>query len=341
MLRTLTTRLPALAVAGMLVLGTLALAAPEAAAQQINPREATVMEEQLLQQLQAGGAVAGRVSIPDAGAANLIKPDNKGWASIQGTTLRVISVAAVLGTLTLLALFFAYRGRIRIDAGFSGRLIERFNGYERFGHWLLAVSFVVLALTGLNFVVGRWVLLPLVGEQAFGTLSAWFKLAHNYMAFPFMLGLVWVFVTWVGRNLPRKVDWDWLKMAGGLFTPGVHPPAGKFNAGQKLLFWMVIIGGVGLSYSGVIMLFPWLAASPADWQFWQVIHALFAAFMSVVIFAHIYIGSVGMQGAFDAMGSGKVDENWAKEHHSLWVEEVRESERKAARKAPPAATPAE
>ena len=341
MLRTIAARLPALAIAMLLVVGIVGLAAPEAAAQQINPRESTVMEDELLSTLQSGGGVAGRVSIPDAGAGNLIKPDNKGWASVQGTTLRVISVVAVLGTLALLAIFFAVRGRIRIDSGFSGRLIERFNGIERFGHWLLAVSFVVLALTGLNFVIGRWVLMPVVGEQAFGTLSGWFKIAHNYMAFPFMLGLVWVFITWVSRNLPRKIDWEWLKMGGGLFSAGVHPPAGKFNAGQKLLFWMVIIGGAGLSYSGVIMLFPWMAASPADWQFWQVIHALFAAFMSVVIFAHIYIGSVGMQGAFAAMGSGKVDENWAKEHHSLWVEEVREAERNGGAKAPSGATPAE
>ena len=324
----------------VLLMGLLAVAAPMAEAQ-VNPTASSVQEEELLRALQTGGAVDGRVSIPDQRAANLIKPDNKGWAGIQGTTLRVISVAAVVVTLAILAVFYAYRGRIRIDSGFSGRLIERFNGMERFGHWLLAVSFVVLALTGLNFVIGRWTLMPLVGEVAFGTLSGWFKIAHNFMAWPFMLGLVWVFVTWVGRNLPRKVDWDWLKMAGGLFSKGVHPPAGKFNAGQKLLFWMVILGGVGLSYTGVMMLFPALAGTPADWQFYQVIHALFAAFMSVVIFGHIYIGSLGMEGAFAAMGSGKVDENWAKEHHSLWVEDLRTGKDPASAKPGSAATPAE
>ena len=337
MLKTMMARLTAL----LLLAGMLALAAPVAEAQ-VNPRDASVQEQELLRALQGGDGVAGRVSIADPNASALIKPGNKGWASIQGTTLRVISVGAVLGTLAILAAFYAYRGRIRIDAGFSGRTIERFNGFERFGHWLLAVSFVVLAITGLNFVVGRWTLMPIVGEDMFGTISGWFKIAHNFVAWPFMLGLVWVFVTWVGRNLPRKVDWDWLMMAGGLFSKGVHPPAGKFNAGQKLLFWMVIIGGVGLSWTGVIMLFPWLAGSPADWQFYQVIHALFAAFMSVVIFGHIYIGSVGMQGAFSAMGSGHVDVNWAKEHHSLWVEEVRQAERRSGRAKPGgAATPAE
>lgn len=337
MMRTFIARLSVV----LVLAGMLGLTAPMLAEAQVNPTESSVQEEALLRALQGGSAVEGRVSIPDSGAAALIKPGNKGWAGVQGTTLRVLSVAAVLGTLTLLAIFFAYRGRIRIDAGFSGRLIERFNGIERFGHWLLAVSFVVLALTGLNFVVGRWTLLPLVGEEMFGTLSAWFKIAHNYMAWPFMAGLVWVFVTWVARNIPRKVDIDWLKMGGGLLSKGVHPPAGKFNAGQKLLFWMVILGGVGLSYTGVMMLFPAFAGTPADWQFYQVIHALLAAFMSVVIFAHIYIGSVGMEGAFAAMGSGKVDENWAKEHHSLWVEEKLAREGKAAPSGGAAPQPAE
>ncbi|GAA0286863.1 formate dehydrogenase subunit gamma [Rhodovulum strictum] len=336
MLKTLISRLPML----VLLASLTTLAAPAAQAQ-VNPTASSVQEQELMRALQTGDFVAGRVSIPDERAGALIKPGNKGWAGIQGTTLRVISVAAVLVTLTILAAFYAYRGRIRIDSGFSGRVIERFDGIERFGHWLLACSFVVLALTGLNFVVGRWTLLPLVGEDTFGTLSAWFKLAHNFMAWPFMLGLVWVFVTWVGRNLPSKVDVNWLKVAGGLFTRGLHPPAGKFNAGQKLLFWMVILGGVGLSYTGVFMLFPWLAGSPAEWQTYQVIHALFAAFMSVVIFGHIYIGSLGMQGAFSAMGSGKVDLNWAKEHHSLWVEEEVGHGKGAAGKPGAAATPAE
>jgi formate dehydrogenase subunit gamma len=181
---------------------------------------------------------------------------------------------------------------------------------------------IVLALTGLNLVVGRSVLLPIIGESAFGTLSAWGKIAHNYLAWPFMLALAFIFVLWVARNLPQRVDMEWIRQGGGIFKKGAHPPAGKFNAGQKLVFWLVILGGAAVSYTGIMLLFPALAGTAADWQFYQVVHALVAAGLTALILAHIYIGTLGMEGAFDAMGSGEVDETWAKEHHSLWVEEL-------------------
>jgi formate dehydrogenase subunit gamma len=125
------------------------------------------------------------------------------------------------------------------------------------------------------------------------------------------------------HNIPNRVDAQWLAQGGGLLKKGVHPPAKKFNAGQKLIFWSVIIGGAALSYTGFMLLFPAQAGAPADWQFYQTVHALTAAILSAIIIGHIYIGSIGMEGAFDAMGSGEVDENWAREHHSLWVEEVK------------------
>jgi formate dehydrogenase subunit gamma len=229
----------------------------------------------------------------------------------------------LVGILVVLAAFYAIRGKIRIDAGPSGMTITRFNGLERFAHWLMAGSFLVLALTGLNLILGRTVLMPLVGEGAFGSLSALGKLVHNYIGWAFMVGLLLSFVLWVGRNLPRAHDMTWIAQGGGLLKKGVHPPAGKFNAGQKVIFWSVTLGGLALSVTGVMLLFPILAGTQADWQFYQLIHGIVSAVLSAVILAHIYIGSVGMEGAFDAMGSGEVDLNWAKEHHSLWVQEVK------------------
>jgi formate dehydrogenase subunit gamma len=225
--------------------------------------------------------------------------------------------------LAILTLFYLIRGKIRIDSGVSGRKILRFNAVERFAHWTLATTFIILALTGLNIIIGKTVILPIVGEAAFGTLSAWGKIAHNYLAWPFMIALVLIVVLWIVHNIPNKVDAQWVAQGGGLLKKGVHPPAKKFNAGQKLIFWSVVLGGAALSYTGFMLLFPAEAGTPADWQFYQTIHALTAAILSAIIIAHIYIGSVGMEGAFDAMGSGEVDENWAKEHHSLWVEEVK------------------
>lgn len=320
------------------VVALFAFAAPELSAQQVNPTASSVQEEQLMRALQSGQTVSGRVSIPDPRSSDLIKPDNKNWAADHGGMVKTINVVAILGMLALLVAFYAIRGKIRIDGGFSGRTIQRFNAIERFGHWLLAGTFIILALTGLNLLIGRAVILPVVGESAFGTISAWGKIAHNYLAWPFMAALVIVFLAWVIHNLPSRTDVEWLKQGGGLFKKGVHPPAKKFNAGQKAIFWSVILGGAALSWTGVMLLFPEWAGSSSDWQFYQVIHAIVAGVLTAVIIAHIYIGSVGMEGAFDAMGTGMVDENWAKEHHSLWVAEV-----KAAGRAAPAgaAQPAE
>ena len=308
-------------VALSLVLG-LALMAPSAQAQ-VNPTQQSVNEGALLEALGSGGNVAGRITIPDQNAGYLIKPDNKIWAALQGDTLHQISIWAVIGMLVLLTLFYVIRGKIRVDGGLSGRKILRFNTLERFAHWTLASTFIILALSGLNLIIGKTVILPLLGENAFGTLSAWGKIAHNYLAWPFMVALVMVLLLWVVHNIPNRLDVEWLKQGGGLVKKGVHPPAKKFNAGQKIIFWAVIAGGAALSYTGVMLLFPAVAGTPADWQFFQTIHALTAAVLSAIIIAHIYIGSVGMEGAFDAMGTGEVDENWAKEHHSLWVEEVK------------------
>ncbi|MCE8008459.1 formate dehydrogenase subunit gamma [Aestuariivita sp.] len=308
-----------------------AFALPQIAeAQQINPTAESVTEESLMQALSGDAQVQGRVTIPDGLSTGVIKPGNKDWAATLGGPVRIVTILSVVGIVAVLLLFYMVRGKIRIDAGPSTQRILRFNSFERFAHWLMAGSFIVLALTGLNLIFGRSIILPLFGENVFGTLSAWGKLAHNYMGFAFMLGLVLAFVSWVAHNIPNKLDLVWIKQGGGLFSKDVHPPAKKFNAGQKVIFWSVIGGGAALSFTGVMLLFPGLAGGEAGWQLYQVIHGVVAAILTAIVVAHIYIGSVGMEGAFDAMGSGEVDLNWAKEHHSLWVDEVQSSGGKSA-----------
>jgi formate dehydrogenase subunit gamma len=317
--RTLMARLTAL----LAVIALFAFAAPQLHAQQINPTESAVQEEQLLRALQSGESVTGRITIPDARAGQLIAPDNAGWAAQQGGTVKTLNIVLLLGTLALLVAFYMFRGKIRLEKGFSGRTIQRFNAVERFAHWMMAATFIVLAVTGLNLLFGRAVLLPVLGEGAFSTLSVWGKIAHNYVAWPYMLALAIVFVMWVVHNLPNKHDVKWIKQAGGFFKKGEHPPAKKFNAGQKLVFWSVVLGGAALSFTGVMLLFPELAGTSATWQLYQVIHAIVAGVLVAIVLGHIYIGTIGMEGAFDAMGSGEVDENWAREHHALWVEEMK------------------
>jgi formate dehydrogenase subunit gamma len=168
------------------------------------------------------------------------------------------------------------------------------------------------------------VLLPLVGEQSFATIAEYGKVAHNFTSFAFMLGLALMIVQWLAQNLPSRVDGEWIRAGGGILKAGVHPPARKFNAGQKLIFWLVIAVGIALSWTGIELLFDGGVVAQGEMQSTVFLHSILAIALVGVIFAHIYIGTLGMQGAFSAMGTGQVDENWAKQHHSLWVEETKE-----------------
>lgn len=292
---------------------------PVAAQQSFKPTAEALHEDKLLSALKEGGKITGRVSIPDPMASSLIQPAGRDWRDFQRHKLPVIGGVAILGMLALLAVFLLVRGRIRIESGFSGIRILRFASFERFTHWLTASCFIVLALTGLNISFGRVLILPLFGPEVFSTLTAWGKWSHNYLAFPFMLGLVVMFLLWIKDNIPGRIDLLWIKKGGGMLKNGEHPPAGRFNAGQKGVFWIVIIGGVLMSLSGWFLLFPYIPADVTELQFWTVVHAIIGMLFIAVMIAHIYIGTVGMEGAFDAMGTGDVDLNWAKEHHSLWV----------------------
>ena len=307
-------------------------------------------------------------SIPDKNAATLVQSYGVEWQNIRSAKgpLRTYGGISLFAVLALLFVFYLYRGRIMIEHGHSGNLIERFKPVERFGHWLLAGSFILLALTGLNLLYGRDLLIPLLGKENFAAITEAGKWLHNNVAWAFILGLVMVFVMWVIHNLPSITDVRWLAKGGGLFTEGVHPPARKFNAGQKLIFWSVILLGASASLSGVSLLFPYemplfaktfailnSLGAEAVWgaplvteltplqemQYAQIWHAIVALAMIVIVVAHIYIGSMGMEGAFDAMGSGMVERNWAEEHHSLWVEEEDAKARSSGSDA--AATPAE
>jgi len=191
--------------------------------------------------------VQGNVSLQDKQAGVLVQSEGDNWRAWRNGPVTVTGAWIVLGMLGLLALYFAIRGRIRVESGMKGDTIERFNGIERFAHWLTAVCFVILGLTGLNMLYGRHVLLPVLGPDAFALLMLGGKYAHGYLSFGFMLGVVLMFVLWVRHNLPNKYDMYWIAEGGGLFSKGTHPPSRKFNAGQKAIFWVVVLGGISIS----------------------------------------------------------------------------------------------
>ncbi len=273
----------------------------------------------------------GSISFADTATGVLIQSEGQTWRAIRNGPLRDLGWWGLAGVVALLALFFAARGRIRITAGPSGRKVERFTTFERFVHWMTAGSFVVLALTGLNILYGRYLFASGLeignGEftalhQAFAALTHYGKIAHNAIGFSFIIGIVLMFVIWVRDNLPDRYDAGWIAAAGGLFSQGAHPPSGKFNFGQKMVFWSVMAFGVVLFGTGISLMFPFFWFGMQDMQLVNLIHSAVALVAIAIILAHIYIGTIGMEGAFDAMGTGQVDENWARENHSAWLAEI-------------------
>ena len=311
--------------------------APPATAQQpssVNPTASAVKEDQLLQQL---GQISGRCTLPDQKACTLEQPAGRDWRAFHQETLPLIGAIVVLGMLALLVIFYLMRGMVKIEAGRSGRTIVRFNAFERFVHWMTATCFIVLAISGLNITFGKQLLLPLLGPEAFTAWSQWGKYAHNYLSFPFTIGVVLIFLMWIAGNIPNRVDVEWAKRGGGI-VGNDHPPAYRFNGGQKMIYWIVVLGGAASAITGYLLMFPFYATDIAGMQASQAIHGIVGALFAAAMLAHIYIGTIGMEGAFEAMGTGDVDENWAKQHHALWLEEER---KKAPSGATPRATPAE
>jgi formate dehydrogenase subunit gamma len=300
-----------------------------------NPTASVTSERDLLKQVPR---VEGRIDIPDTKAGVLIQPAGRIWDYFHEVLLRWGAAILILGTIVLLGAAYLIIGRVPIAGGRSGRKVLRFKAFERFSHWLTAVSFVVLALTGLNITFGKIVLLPLIGPDAFTDISEAAKYVHNFTSFAFVAGLLLIVVIFFRDNLLEKVDIDWVKQGGG-FVKNKHAPAGRFNLGEKLVYWLSLVAGFAVSVSGFLLLFPFFAGIDiAGMQLAQVVHAVVAVLFIALILGHIYIGTLGMEGAFEAMGSGEVDLNWAKEHHDLWLAQQLANED---RQGHPSATPAE
>ena len=309
-------------VLGALLLLTIFAAAPLASAQQrnpdhsVNPTASSVSEDQLLREL---NRIQGRGTIPDVRAYTIEQPAGRDWRHFHEVTLRWIGGVAIIGMLALLVLFYLIRGMVRLEAGRSGRVLVRFSAFERAVHWMTATCFIILAVSGLNITFGKPLLLPLMSPEAFTTWSEWAKYAHNYLSFPFTLGVVLIFLMWIAWNFPSRVDVEWLREGGGIVGKK-HAPADRFNAGQKLIYWIVVLGGGAVAVSGYVLMFPFYGTNIANMQLAEIVHGVAAVLFVAVMLGHIYIGTMGMEGAFEGMWDGTVDANWAKQHHSLWAE---------------------
>ena len=307
----------------------------------VNPTASSVKEAELLRELDR---ISGRVSLPDKKSGVIEQPAGRDWRQFHEVTLKWVGAISILGVLLGLVVFYLVRGMVKIQAGRSGRVIVRFNTFERFVHWMTATCFIVLAISGLNITFGKHLLLPLLGPETFTTWSQLLKYMHNYLSFPFAIGVVLITFMWIAGNIPNRVDKEWVRRGGGIVGDD-HPPAYRFNAGQKMIYWIVVLGGTAVAISGYLLMFPFYGTGIAGMQLAQIVHGVIALLFVAAMLGHIYIGTIGMEGAFEAMSEGTVDVNWARQHHSLWLQEEmartgpNESQRQPGVR--PATTPAE
>jgi formate dehydrogenase subunit gamma len=260
----------------------------------------------------------------------LIQTQGEVWRQIRNGPLTIYGGWLIVAFIAGIAAFYAMKGRIMLHEKPTGRMIERFNTWERVVHWATAISFVILGLSGIVMLFGKHILLPLLGYTLFSWLSILAKNLHNFVGPLFVLCTVLIVLTFIKDNLPRAHDWVWLRKAGGLFT-GEHVPSGRFNAGEKGWFWLGVTAlGIVVSVTGVILDFPQLVdGARSAMQQASIIHAAAAVIFIALSLAHIYLGTIGMEGAYASMRDGYIDETWAKEHHEYWYNEATANRRTA------------
>lgn len=300
------------------------------------------------------GQQPGYVSLPGAEKGVLIQPlvqypgsrlttAGEAWRQVRNDWILPYGGALLLIVAVALGLFYAAKGPLGADhEAKGGRLIERFTYFERAAHWTNAIAFVILAVSGIVMAFGKFFLLPLIGSTLFGWLSYALKNAHNFVGPVFAVSLLVVIVTFLRDNLPRKEDITWLLRGGGLLG-GHEVPSHRFNAGEKGIFWAgVFLLGVVVVASGLVLdhLVPWIATTRGNMQIAHMVHAVAAVLMMAMFLGHIYMGTIGMKGAFRAMRTGYVTEGWAHEHHELWADDIRAGKIPAQRTPPPAGEPA-
>jgi formate dehydrogenase subunit gamma len=253
------------------------------------------------------------------------------WLIPYGGSLMVIVLVAIL-------LFYFAKGPIKVHGAPTGRKIERFTYFERAAHWVNAIAFCILAISGIVMAFGKFFFEPLLGGAIYGPITWVLKTAHNFVGPAFAVSLVVIFFTFLRDNFPTRADITWLLKGGGLFN-GAHVPSPRFNAGEKIVFWggVLFLGSIVVG-SGLFLdkLIPGPEYLRGDMQIAHMVHAVATILMMCMIMGHIYLGTFGMHGAYKAMKTGYVDETWAREHHEIWYDDVKSGKIPAQRTPDPA-----
>lgn len=285
----------------------------EQQAEQTNPRSDTWR--------QVRGAEEGYSAVKGRETDELIQGSGQNWRQLRNGPMATYGSWLLAFVVLTLAAFYLWRGQVKMSHTRTGETIERWTANERFLHWTTAVLFVVLTITGLSLLYGRFVLIPLVGHVGFAAYADIAKLTHNILGPAFMVCLFMMIVMWFKHNFFNRIDWEWFKAYGGM-VGDKHPSAEKLNAGEKMWFWTLATAGVALCLSGLVLDFPNFNQEREVIQLAHIIHLLTALILIAFSFGHIYIGTVGTEGALEGMTRGQVDVAWAEQHHDLWLQEV-------------------
>jgi formate dehydrogenase subunit gamma len=288
----------------------------------------------LSQAPEAGNLIQKFVQYPGSRLTNA----GEAWRQVRNRYLIPYGGALLLIVLGAIALFYWRKGALELHGAETGRKIERFTPFERSAHWANAIAFTALAVSGIVMAFGKFFLQPVIGLTLFGWLTYALKNIHNFAGPLFAVSLLIVIVTFVRDNLPRAEDINWILKGGGLLS-GQEVPSHRFNAGEKLLFWGgVFFLGLVVVASGLVLdkLVPGLVYERATMQIGQMVHATATVLMMAMFMGHIYMGTIGMRGAYSAMRDGQVDETWAKEHHELWYKDIQAGKIPAQRSQPAA-----
>jgi len=288
----------------------------------------------LSQAPEAGNLIQKFVQYPGSRLTNA----GEAWRQVRNQWLIPYGGSLLLIALGALALFYWRKGTIELHGQETGRKIERFTPFERSAHWANAIAFVALAVSGIVMAFGKFFIQPVIGNALFGWLTYALKNIHNFAGPLFAVSLVIVIVTFVRDNLPRAEDITWLLKGGGLLS-GTEVPSHRFNAGERVLFWGgVFFLGLIVVASGLVLdkLVPGLVYERATMQISHMVHATATFLMMAMFMGHIYMGTLGMRGAYSAMRDGYVDETWAKEHHELWYNDIQAGKIPAQRSQPSA-----
>lgn len=252
----------------------------------------------------------------------LVQTGGETWRQLRNHVITVYGGWLLVLMAAMIGAFYYWKGPIRLHDKPTGRTLLRFSYWERTVHWGVAISFVLLAVTGVIIMFGKHILLPIIGYTLFSLIAQLSKLIHNFVGPVFAVCTVLMFITYVKDNLPKAHDLKWVAKAGGLFS-GQHVPSGRFNAGEKSWFWIGVTGlGVVVSVTGFILNFPNFDQGRELMQQANVIHGIAAVLFVAMSLGHIYMGTLGVEGAYESMRTGEVDETWAKEHHEYWYRDT-------------------